>query len=217
MREVENLKEAGSRGAGLRILIGKRHRLRPTPRIFARRHRAHGASGGRTGRHHDRRSVRRPARARRTRLAPGRPAPLLPTTSPQLDTRASRSRRPSAAEEAALAPTRASPTPKAPRSILTWPRTSSPIRAASPASTAPALLAERRAGGPRRRVHGARLLVLAGARLRRPRRRPKTSAASPPQRALRRLGAGQGARRRKCRWSSSRAPRAACSATSSKP
>ena len=42
MREVENLKEAGSRGAGLRILVGRNTGSSHTSDLSSGRHRAHG-------------------------------------------------------------------------------------------------------------------------------------------------------------------------------
>ena len=69
MREVETLKEAGSRGAGLRILIGRRTGSSYTSDLSPGRHPAAGEIRPRAGRHHHRRSARRPARPRRTRRA----------------------------------------------------------------------------------------------------------------------------------------------------
>ena len=66
MREVENLKEAGSRGAGIRVLVGPAHGIVLHFRSVARRHRDDGARGARTGEDHQRRSVRGLAGRRRT-------------------------------------------------------------------------------------------------------------------------------------------------------
>ena len=59
MREVENLKEAGSRGAGLRVLIGKRTGSSYTSDLSPEGIAPDGAVGDRTRRHHHRRSARR--------------------------------------------------------------------------------------------------------------------------------------------------------------
>ena len=67
MREVENLKEAGSRGAGIRVLTGQRsptRRLLLHLRSLPRRHRENGESRAGASQNHQRRSLRRPARAR---------------------------------------------------------------------------------------------------------------------------------------------------------
>ena len=61
MRELENLKEAGSRGAGLRILRGKHTGSSYTSDLSPGGHRAHGEIGRRTGRYHHGRPARGPA------------------------------------------------------------------------------------------------------------------------------------------------------------
>ena len=82
MREVETLKEAGSRGAGLRILIGRRTGSAYTSDLSPEGIAPPGAIRHRTGRDHHRRPARRPARARRTRRASRRPAASTAATSP---------------------------------------------------------------------------------------------------------------------------------------
>ena len=61
MREVENLKEAGSRGAGLRILIGRHTGASYTSDLSKDGIAPPGEIGDRTGRYHHRRSPRRVA------------------------------------------------------------------------------------------------------------------------------------------------------------
>ena len=164
MREVENLKEAGSRGAGLRILIGRHTGASYTSDLSQRGDRAPGEIGHRTGRHHHRRSARRPAGPRRIRHAERRPGHVLrrrrgPRYRPQNRDRQTRRRR-GALERPADFQLR--------RRFVRQLRGTAHFRQfARICGRVPfeLLLAEHVAGGARWREHGARLLVHHGARV----------------------------------------------------
>ena len=139
MREVENLKEAGSRGAGLRDPDRQARPARPTPPIS--RPRASGsmvASAIELADITTRRSARRPAGRRRT----GRDSPATCNSTARdverLETAVQDRPGARAPRTPRSTPTRASPTPKARPSTRIWAAASSPTRAASRASTAPA-------------------------------------------------------------------------------
>jgi PmbA protein len=188
MRELETLKEAGSRGAGLRILIGKRHTGSSyTSDLSPRGHSAHGAVGHRSGGDHHRRSARRPARCRRSgapfRAIWGSTASDVRGLETELKIDMAQARR---RRRAARRPAHYQFRRRVVRYAPGRPHFRQFARFRGRVSLQ-LLFVERGAGGARGRIHGARLLVHDGARLCRP-GKPKTWAHR-RERALRRLGA----------------------------
>ena len=166
MREIENLKEAGSRGAGLRILRGKHTGSSYTSDLSRRRHRASRQVRDRTGRHHHRGSACGTAGSGRVRRRStgiwGSTRPMWRRSKPAEDRHRQARRRSGALRRSADL--------QLGRRLVRQPyrashlREFARIRGRIPLEL---LLAEHGPGGARRRIDGARLLVHDGARVRR--------------------------------------------------
>ena len=182
MRALEKLKDAGSRRAGLRVLIGPARRLLVHLRSFARGNAPDGGIGAGAGANLHRRSIRR---ACPIRLSSARSAGDLRLYSDDIRRFRDSPREfepPWKREEAALSlPTRASPIPKARRSVPTSATACSRTRAGFTGSYRMSSCSLSATPVATRRLrHGARLTgIRSRAAIRISKARP-TLAAAPP-------------------------------------
>ena len=138
MREVESLKEAGSRGAGIRVLVGRNTGSSVHFRSVAEGHRDDGARGARSGRRSPREDPYAGLPDADDLGAICRATSRSTTTrSRGMETEWKIAQARAAEETCASRRSAHSRIPKARRSIPTWARARSPIRAVSRAAIGP--------------------------------------------------------------------------------